>query len=225
MKLKFISLIQKASFVLSYLMKNSFSESKFLKSIITDEAVVVDIGSNVGSFIKQILNTNKKTHVYSIEPNKELIKFQKNKFRNRENIKFYNFAIDTKNGIRILYVRNPASHSSFFKTHQEEKFNKIVETVEVQTCTLEKFFVDQKITKITLLKIDIEGQDYEVFRSAKDLFLNNKIDYIKIEANQDSFKKIMEFAFDSNLKFLGVSKSFYFENKYNFMDIYFQNTN
>ena len=35
----------------------------------------------------------------------------------------------------------------------------------------------------------------------------------------------MEFAFDSNLKFLGVSKSFYFENKYNFMDIYFQNTN
>ena len=225
MKLKFISLIQKASFVLSYLMKNSFSESKFLKSIITDEAVVVDIGSNVGSFIKQILNTNKKTHVYSIEPNKELIKFQKNKFRNRENIKFYNFAIDTKNGIRILYVRNPASHSSFFKTHQEEKFNKIVETVEVQTCTLEKFFVDQKITKITLLKIDIEGQDYEVFRSAKDLFFNNKIDYIKIEANQDSFKKIMEFAFDSNLKFLGVSKSFYFENKYNFMDIYFQNTN
>ena len=206
-------------------MKNSFSESKFLKSIITDEAVVVDIGSNVGSFIKQILNTNKKTHVYSIEPNKELIKFQKNKFRNRENIKFYNFAIDTKNGIRILYVRNPASHSSFFKTHQEEKFNKIVETVEVQTCTLEKFFADQKITKITLLKIDIEGQDYEVFRSAKDLFLNNKIDYIKIEANQDSFKKIMEFAFDSNLKFLGVSKSFYFENKYNFMDIYFQNTN
>ena len=225
MKLKFISLIQKASFVLSYLMKNSFSESKFLKSIITDEAVVVDIGSNVGSFIKQILNTNKKTHVYSIEPNKELIKFQKNKFRNRENIKFYNFAIDTKNGIRILYVRNPASHSSFFKIHQEEKFNKIVETVEVQTCTLEKFFVDQQITKITLLKIDIEGQDYEVFRSAKDLFFNNKIDYIKIEANQDSFKKIMEFAFDSNLKFLGVSKSFYFENKYNFMDIYFQNTN
>ena len=122
-------------------------------------------------------------------------------------------------------MRNPASHSSFFKTHQEEKFNKIVETVEVQTCTLEKFFVDQKITKITLLKIDIEGQDYEVFRSAKDLFFNNKIDYIKIEANQDSFKKIMEFAFDSNLKFLGVSKSFYFENKYNFMDIYFQNTN
>ena len=225
MKIKFISLIQKASFVMTYLMKNSFSESKFLKSIIKDEAVVVDIGSNVGSFIKLILNTNKKTNVYSIEPNSELIKFQKNKFRNRENIKFYNFAIDTKNGIRTLYVRNPASHSSFFETHQEEKFNKIVETVEVQTCTLEKFFVDQNITKITLLKIDIEGQDYEVFRSAKDLFLNNKIDYIKIEANKDYFKKIMEFAFDSNLKFLGVSKSFYFENKYNFMDIYFQNTN
>ena len=225
MKLKFISLIQKVSFVISYLIKNSFSESKFLKSIITDEAVVVDVGSNVGSFIKLILNTNKKTNVYSIEPNNKLIKFQKNKFKNRKNIKFYNFAIDIKNGNRTLYVRNPSSHSSFFKTHQEEKFNNIVETVEVQTNTLEKFFVDQNITKITLLKIDIEGQDYEVLRSTKDLLLNNKIDYIKIEANQDYFKKIMEFAFDSNLKFLGVSKSFYFENKFNFMDIYFQNNN
>jgi len=28
-----------------------------------------------------------------------------------------------------------------------------------------------------------------------------------------------------NLKFLGISKSFYYKNKFQFMDIYFQNTN
>ena len=225
MKFKFLSLIQKANFVISYLIKNSFLENKFLKTIILEGAIVVDVGSNVGSFMKQILNINEKALVYSIEPNIDLIKFQKNKFKNKKNIKFYNFAIDTKNGTRAFYLRNPASHSSFFKTHQEEQFNKILDLIEVQTFTLEKFFANENITKITLLKIDIEGHDYEVFHSAKNLLLNNKIEYVKIEANKEYFEKIMVFAFESNLKFLGISKAFYFKNKYNFMDIYFKNMN
>ena len=225
MKFLILTLIQKTSFLLSYLFKSGFSESNFLKTIILDEAVVVDIGSNVGSFTKLIFNTNKKAIIYSIEPNAELIKLQKNKLKNKKNIKFFNFAIDTKEGSRKFYLRNPSSHSSFSKTHKDEKFNKIVDTVEVQTYTLDKFFLDQNIKKITLLKIDIEGLDYDVFTSAKNLLLNNKIDYIKIEATQESFEKIMVFAFESNIEFLGISKSFYFKNKYNFMDIYFKNNN
>lgn len=225
MQFKIISIIQKASFLFSYLFQNSFSENKFLKTIVLNDAIVVDVGSNIGSFIKLILKNNKKAQVYSIEPNIKLIEIQKNKFKNKKNIKFYNFAIDTKNGTRAFYLRNPASHSSFFKTHQEEQFNKILDLIEVQTFTLEKFFANENITKITLLKIDIEGHDYEVFHSAKNLLLNNKIEYVKIEANKEYFEKIMVFAFESNLKFLGISKAFYFKNKYNFMDIYFKNMN
>ena len=68
MKFLILTLIQKTSFLLSYLFKSGFSESNFLKTIILDEAVVVDIGSNVGSFTKLIFNTNKKAIIYSIEP-------------------------------------------------------------------------------------------------------------------------------------------------------------
>ena len=225
MKFIIISFIQKLSFLIAYLTKNSFSENQFLKTIILDEAVVVDVGSNIGSFINLISNINKKAYIYSIEPNIELIELQKSKFKNRKNFKFYNFAIDIKEGKRMLYIRNPASHSSFSKTHQDEKFNEIIGTVMVQTHTLEKFFSDQNITKITLLKIDIEGQDYEVLCSIKDSLLNNRIDYIKIEANQQNIEKIIAFALDSNLKFLGISKSFYFKNRLNFLDIYFKNIN
>jgi len=225
MKFIIISFIQKLNFLISYVAKNSFSENKFLKTIILDEAVVVDVGSNVGSFIKLISNINKKAYIYSIEPNIELIELQKSKFKNRKNFKFYNFAIDINEGKRMLYIRNPVSHSSFSKIHQDEKFNEIIDTVEVQTHTLEKFFYDQNISKITLLKIDIEGQDYEVLCSIKDLLLNNRIDYIKIEANQQYIEKIMAFALELNLKFLGISKSFYYKNKFNFLDIYFKNIN
>lgn len=225
MQFKIISIIQKASFLFSYLFQNSFSENKFLKTIVLNDAIVVDVGSNIGSFIKLILKNNKKAQVYSIEPNIKLIEIQKNKFKNKKNIKFYNFAIDSEDGSRILYLRNPSSHSSFFKTHQDEKFNKIIDKVKVKTNTLEKFIFDQKISGITLLKIDLEGHDYEVLLSTKQLILNNKIAFIKIEANQEYFEKIMEFALESNLKFLGISKSFYFKNNFKFLDIYFKNNN
>ena len=89
MKFKFLSLIQKANFVISYLIKNSFLENKFLKTIILEGAIVVDVGSNVGSFMKQILNINEKALVYSIEPNIDLIKFQKNKFKNKKSNKIF----------------------------------------------------------------------------------------------------------------------------------------
>lgn len=225
MQFTIISIIQKASFLFSYLFQNSFSENKFLKTILLNNAIVVDVGSNIGSFIKLILKNNKKAQVYSIEPNIKLIEIQKNKFKNKKNIKFYNCAIDTEDGSRILYLRNPTSHSSFFKTHQDENFNKIIDTVKVKTNTIEKFISDQKISSITLLKIDLEGHDYEVLLSTKQLILNNKIAFIKIEANQEYFEKIMEFALESNLKFLGISKSFYFKNNFKFLDIYFKNNN
>ena len=76
-----------------------------------------------------------------------------------------------------------------------------------------------------MLKIDIEGKDYEILCSVKDLLLNNKIDYIKIEANQEYIEKILALALELNLKFIGISKSFYFKNRFNYLDIYFKNIN
>jgi len=225
MKNGIISLIQSFSFYLSYFLKNGFSENKFLKKIISSEAIIVDVGSNLGTYIKNIENINQNTKIYSIEPNLQLMNYQKNRFKKNKNIIFSNLAIDSKDGIRKLYIRNPASHSSFFKTHQDEQFNKIVGTVDVQACTLEQYFIDQNINKITLLKIDIEGHDYEVLSSIKYLLVNSKIDFIKIEANQKYLQKIMNLAFESNLEFIGISNSFYYKNDFVFMDIYFENKN
>jgi len=225
MRHKIISFVQGLNFLFSYLFQNSFSEIKFLKTIILDNKVVIDVGSNLGSFIKILNNINKKTEIYSIEPNLELINFQKNRFKNKNNIKYFNIAIDSKNGSRKFYIRNPASHSSVFKKHIDEKINTIRETVDVEAVSLENFINEQNIKKITLLKIDIEGLDYEVLFSTKSLLKNNIIEFVKIEANRESIERIMAFAYKENLKFLGISKAFYLKNQFNMMDLYFENKN
>lgn len=225
MKNNLLFLTQKIGFLISYLTKNSFSETKLLKNIITDDSIVIDIGSNVGSYIDTINKINSKTKIYSIEPNEEILEFQKNKFMKNDNLEYFNFAIDNINGYRKFYFRSPTSHSSFFPSHQDKNFNNIIRSQHVKTVKLEDFIYDQKITKVKILKIDIEGLDFETLSSSKDLILKNKIEFIKIELNQDTFEKTISFANQVNLKFLGISKSFYYKNTLNFMDVYFENNN
>ena len=71
-----LTLIQKTSFLLSYLFKSGFSESNFLKTIILEKQLSLILAQML-QFYKAIFNTNKKAIIYSIEPNAELIKLQK----------------------------------------------------------------------------------------------------------------------------------------------------
>ena len=72
-----VSFIQKLNFLITYIFQKNFSEIEFLKMILKDEAVIVDIGSNLGNFISTLKKINKKKTIYSIEPNIDLINFQK----------------------------------------------------------------------------------------------------------------------------------------------------
>ena len=215
-----VSFIQKLNFLITYIFQKNFSEIEFLKMILKDEAVIVDIGSNLGNFISTLKKINKKTTIYSIEPNIDLINFQKKSLK-RKNINFFNIGIDSNNRIAKFYIRKPVSHSSLLDSHPDEEFNEVVSTSEVEV-DLDSFIEKHNVNKITLLKIDTEGLDYEILTSLKILLLNKKIEYIKIEANHESFEKIVSFCNTNNIKFVGISSMFYHRNKLNMMDIYLE---
>ena len=79
-----VSFIQKLNFLITYIFQKNFSEIEFLKMILKDEAVIVDIGSNLGNFISTLKKINKKTTIYSIEPNIDLINFQKKSLKKKK---------------------------------------------------------------------------------------------------------------------------------------------
>lgn len=225
MKYYVITLIQKFRFIFSYIFQKGFSEIKFLNSIITDNSIVLDVGSNVGSFIETVIKANKNVYVYSIEPDENLINHQIKKFQNLKNISYSNIAIDSKNGEATFYLRDPASHSSLLQDHPDSSFNKIISSINIPVKTIENFISSQQIDRVKLLKIDVEGLDYDILVSLKNLLINKKVDFVKIEANRDSIEKIISFAFSNNLKIVGISSMFYFKNKLNMMDVYFENEN
>ena len=53
----------------------------------------------------------------------------------------------------------------------------------LKTITLDTFCEKEKISKIDILKIDVEGFENNVFKGAKNLIDNNKINCIQMEYN------------------------------------------
>ena len=225
MKILIFSLFQKFKFVLSYLFKNEFDEKNFLKSVLEEGSTVIDVGSNVGSFIDQINRINTKTKIYSIEPNKDLIHFQQKKFKNYFNITYSNLAISDKNKTAIFYLRNSLSHSSLTKYHNESLVNKITNEVKVKVVTLEEFLISNKITEVTLLKIDTEGNELKILNNSISLIKNGLIKFIKVECNKDLILDILNYCQNNRLEILGFSNIFYLKNKFEMCDIFLKNTN
>lgn len=151
--------------------------------------VVVDIGANIGSFSLYFANVFKNSQfiVHSIEPsldNYEILKenIRINNFSDR--IKPYNLAICSKDGFGYLNISG--DHDSFFLADTES-----INTQKIEIVRLETFCKDNFIDFIDLLKVDIEGGEYDLFYNSID-FINKKVKNIFIEVHDIDRKNNMD---------------------------------
>jgi len=105
-----------------------------------------------------------KGKVYSYEPYPESFDLLKqNVALNRlKNVQLFNMAVSDTTGKKILYVSlsNTGAHSLFPDPGKRK--------VEVKTTTLDKVISENKLGEIDLLKIDVEGSEYEIILKAPD---------------------------------------------------------
>ena len=141
------------------------------------DAVVLDIGANVGIF--SLYASKYAKQVYSLEPAKEhfdcLVRMLD--FNSITNVKAINKALYTEN-TTLPFFHNP--NKTMYSLHQavaDQSLNP--ETVE--TISLDKLFEDEKIEHVDLLKLDIEGTELEIINSEAFRVLADKIDTVVME--------------------------------------------
>ena len=118
---------------------------------LNENSVVFDLGAYDGSFAEEIINKyNPK--VYCFEPINEYTELLKTKFVDNDNVKIYNNAISNKNGIDKMYF-NGNSSTIHVKTNN---------VIEINCITLDRIMKDNNISKIDLIKINIEGEEYNL---------------------------------------------------------------
>lgn len=154
--------------------------------------IILDLGANLG--IISILLSKKFpfTKIYSFEASPINYKnFIKNiEDNNCYNIIPFNLAVWSTSGEIIKIPTSPTNSGGSSIYYKSEFFNQYPIS-DVQTISLEDIFSQNKIETCRLLKIDIEGAEYETFKTFPENKLNN-IKNIGIEFHKCEAAKLID---------------------------------
>jgi FkbM family methyltransferase len=162
----------------------------------------MDIGANIGYFTLIMAKGIKENgKVFSFEPepkNFELLK--KNvEINNYSNVILEKKAIGNKTGIAKLYLadrKNNIFHSGMHRIFRSDLVSQISNPVSINIIKLDDYLQDLKfIKKIRLIKIDVEGAEFDVLKGMSKILDENK-----------GIKIVMEFS-SENLEDYGSNPS------------------
>ena len=161
----------------------------------------LDCGANIGQTIDWFIN-NFQEYEFSIdsfEANPELIPILKQKIGLiDESINLHELAVDVEEGSKNFYLQSWGARtgSSLVKGKESTSEN---EFIEVKTIDLPEWIKENcSSDEFTILKLDVEGTEYDIVKKIINNNIQNKIDVllvewtpvIKFSRNKPSLEKI-----------------------------------
>ena len=200
--------------IIKFLKKNSLSEIN----------LIFDVGAHKGESINLFLKNMKVKNIVSFEASPLNFKFLENnkktlekKFPNTKII-IENLALSSDGRVVTFKQFNESSSSTINNINQESryfkrKFNllnlrnkkKIYESFKLKTETLDNYMYQNNFNRISFLKIDTEGYEYEILIGLKKRI--KSIDTIMFEHHYDNMI-IKEYTF-SDINYLLKKNNFY----------------
>lgn len=173
---------------------------------LNDKSVVFDVGGYKGEFATDIFCKYNAT-IYTFEPIKSFFQIIQTKFSNNDKVKSYNYGLGGKDEEMQISMSDNSS-SVFLKTEDSET---------IQLKSIVNFIKENNIESVDLIKINIEGGEYELLEA---LLENNLISVFKniqvqfhdflLEDGKERMHKIQENL--SKTHFLTYQFEFVWEN-------------
>ena len=132
---------------------------------ILDIETAIDIGANCGLFTKYLMYRCKNIKlIHSIEPSKSPFNELKNQFDYCNGIKCHKLGIHSFTGKSFIHNNLDNSTISSFDRITGDHIN----DEEVNVMTLTDFLNSQQLITVDLIKIDVEGLEYEIINATSD---------------------------------------------------------
>lgn len=150
--------------------------------------VVLDVGANSGLFTKLCLQKGAKK-IFSIEPNEKCLNNLKHITRNDKNVIIVDKAIsDKRKKVKFYVTDDNSTIGSMFKTHTGREHS--VREIDVECITIDDIINDYNLSKITMLKLDVEAAEYEILCSLGESTFK-KIDSILVEYHDNEDRRVI----------------------------------
>ena len=150
------------------------------------EFIFFDIGANTGQYFdlfKPQINTKIVAHLF--EPQKEYTTILRQKYHNYTDVYINHCAVsDTDNSNSTLYICSQNRLiATLFPFPLDEFIPGLILDIkeEVTTIKLSDYCKDKNIVTIDLLKLDIEGLEYQCLEDMNSFIINRSIRYIQFE--------------------------------------------
>ena len=153
--------------------------------------VIFDIGANTGIYSLVAKSLNPTAIIHAFEPSKNTFyKLQKNSEINDFNIICKQIALSNENGSCVFYDSFDANQTSASLSPEMKKLwaNFEANEYEVQTQTLKSYILENEVSSIDLMKIDVEMHEPSVIEGFSELLFKYKPN-IFIEVLSDEVAK------------------------------------
>jgi FkbM family methyltransferase len=149
-------------------------ELLLIHQLLKDDSVFVDIGTNKGIYLYQAEKVIKSGKIIGFEPNKSLVNYIKPLF---PNVKLFPLAASSSTGTAVLHI--PKKGEGLQDTRASlEDMGENVAKVEIEMITLDDWAKEENVSKIDLVKIDVEGHEFDTIKGCKAILETIKPTFI-----------------------------------------------
>jgi len=165
-----------------------FVEKKYDCYGLNNLDTVLDIGANNGLFSLLMLHSG-CNKLYAFEPNKDSLINLKHQFRNNSKVSVIEKAVYTTDENLEFFIDPSNTTIGSLSEHHLLSNGSNVQKVIVPAISLKTFIREQNLNNISLVKMDIEGAEYQIIEELDDE-IYNKIDNFLIEYHDNTDKRI-----------------------------------
>ena len=149
-------------------------ELLLIHQLLKDDSVFIDIGTNKGIYLYQAEKVIKSGKIFGFEPNSSLVNYIKPLF---PKVKLFPLAVSSSTGTSVLHI--PKKGNGLQDTRASlEDMGDAVEKLEIQTITLDDWAKQENVKKIDLVKIDVEGHEFDTIKGCKGILETIKPTFI-----------------------------------------------
>ncbi len=153
----------------------------------TSPSKILDVGGHNGSSIERFRRIWPTIAIHSFEPNPMLFEEMQSKFLGESSIELNKLGVSNHPGRLQFNIHSTSTgSSSILSVDQDTEFSRrrgiresTVSTVEIEVTTLDTYLGTNGSADV--LKIDVQGYEFEVLQGAQNTLKSGKLDFIEVE--------------------------------------------